>query len=81
MFFKLKLNIDVAKLTKDVFNQVIQDLATLLNKSTNEVRITSLKNGSVLMVGSVDTKGEKDESSTLSKLSSGLAVGSKIAGQ
>jgi hypothetical protein len=81
VFFKLKLNIDVAKLTKDVFNQVIQDLATLLNKSTNEVRITSLKNGSVLMVGSVDTKGEKDESSTLSKLSSGLAVGSKIAGQ
>ncbi len=81
MFFKLKLNIEIGKFTKDIFNQIIQDLATLLNKSTNEVRINSLRNGSVLVAGSVDTKGEKDESSTLSKLSSALGVGSKISGQ
>ena len=56
-------------------------MATLLNKSANEVRISSLRNGSVLVAGSVDTKGEKDESSTLSKLSSALGVGSKISGQ
>jgi hypothetical protein len=81
VFFKLKLNIEIGKFTKDIFNQIIQDLATLLNKSTNEVRINSLRNGSVLVAGSVDTKGEKDESSTLSKLSSALGVGSKISGQ
>ncbi len=45
------------------------------------MRITSLKNGSVMVAGSVDTKGEKDESITLSKLSSGLGLGSKIAGR
>ena len=45
------------------------------------MRISSLKNGSLLVTGNVDTKNEKDESDTISKLSSGLGVGSKIAGQ
>lgn len=79
--FRLKLNIEVAKFTTDIFNQIILELATLVNKTAAEVRITSLKNGSVLVSGNVETKNTTDESSTLSTLSFGLGTGSKIAGQ
>ncbi len=79
--FSLKLNTDISKFTTDVYNQVIVDLANAVNKSPSEVKITSLKNGSVLVEGTIDTKSSEDGATALKSLNTALSVGAKIAGQ
>ena len=53
----------------------------MINKSVSDVRITSLKSGSVLVAGNIDSKNTKDERDTISILSSGLTSGAIIANQ
>jgi hypothetical protein len=60
---------------------LIKDIAQMLNKSDTDVKVFSLKNGSVIVEGSIDTKDPTDESNALSVLNAELTQGSKIAGQ
>ncbi len=53
----------------------------MLNKNETDVKIFSLKNGSVIVEGSIDTKDQTDESNALSVLNAELTQGSKIANQ
>ena len=79
--FSLKLNTDIEKFTVDLYNQLIQELAKIVNKPASEVRITSLKNGSVLIQGTIDTTSSEDGAAALKSLNTGLSSGAKIAGQ
>ncbi len=79
--FSLKLNTDIDKFTTDVYNQVIVDLAKAVNKSPSEVKITSLKKGSVVVQGTIDSKSSEDGVTALKSLNTALSVGAKIAGQ
>jgi hypothetical protein len=79
--FSLKLNTDINQFTNDVYYQVIMDLAKAVNKSPSEVKITSLKKGSVVVKGTIDTKSSEDGATALKSLNTALNVGAKIAGQ
>jgi hypothetical protein len=54
---------------------LIKEIAQRLNKSETDVKIFSLKNGSVIIEGSIDTKDPTDESNALSVLNAELTQG------
>ena len=66
--FTIKLNVDISNFTNQIYESVLSEMVNFTNKSSSEIYIISIKNGSSIVTGGIKVTDPPDSDRTLALL-------------